>query len=151
MKTRARKIRPKSEVLNRGAYKRLKVLGAEYPEQPGVDYQRPKTRGECASLRGRNTEGILNPCPFVSCRHNLYLDVLDTGNIRYNFPDLEPDQMPFSCALDEATLASRCENEELPLAIVAERVNMTTVNVHNVLTRALYLVLRHTVERARGD
>lgn len=43
------------------------------------------------------------PCPFVSCAYHLYLDVLpETGSIKYNFPHLEPDQIPETCALDVA-------------------------------------------------
>lgn len=58
---------------------------------------RPKTRGECA--------GVPRPCPFVSCRMNLYLDVHpETGSLKFNWPDREPDEMQAdaSCALDVA-------------------------------------------------
>lgn len=60
-----------------------------------LDALRPKTRGECA-------EGP-RPCPHVSCRHHLYLDVSPrTGAIKLNFPDLEVWDLPISCALDVA-------------------------------------------------
>jgi hypothetical protein len=60
-----------------------------------VEQLRPKTRGDCA-------EGP-RPCPHVSCRHHLYLDVSPrTGAIKLNFPDLEVWDMPISCALDVA-------------------------------------------------
>ena len=39
----------------------------------------------------------------MGCKHHLYLDVnKDTGNIRINFPDREPEEMPptGSCVLD---------------------------------------------------
>ncbi len=56
---------------------------------------RPATRGECA--------GGPRPCPFVSCRHHLYLDVsARTGSITLNFPDVEVEDMAESCALDVA-------------------------------------------------
>src|SRR5262245_16779935 len=46
------------------------------------DIERPKDRGECK-------EGM-RPCPYVSCKHHLYLDVNpETGSIKLNFPDLE--------------------------------------------------------------
>src|SRR5262249_28750008 len=49
---------------------------------PPVDEPRPRTRAECA-------EGQ-RPCPWVSCKHHLYLDVNpETGSIKLNFPDLE--------------------------------------------------------------
>ncbi len=60
-----------------------------------MDYRRPRTRSECA-------EGV-RPCPFVSCRYHLYLDVNPaTGSIKINFPDLEVWEMPHTCALDIA-------------------------------------------------
>ena len=44
--------------------------------------QRPKTRADC--INGPR------PCLFVSCKHNLYLDVNpETGSIKLNFPDKE--------------------------------------------------------------
>jgi hypothetical protein len=59
------------------------------------DTERPKTRAECA-------EGE-RPCPFVSCKHHLYLDVsARTGAIKLNFPDLEAWQMSETSALDVA-------------------------------------------------
>ena len=57
--------------------------------------QKPRTRAECA-----NGE---RPCPFVSCKHHLYLDVsARTGAIKLNFPDLEVWEMTETCALDVA-------------------------------------------------
>ena len=56
---------------------------------------RPLTREECA-------EGP-RPCPFVACRHHLYLDVApETGTIKLNVPDLEVWELTHSCALDIA-------------------------------------------------
>lgn len=57
--------------------------------------QRPMTRGECVY-------GV-RPCPWVGCKHNLFLDVKDTGSIILNYPDLEgPEDMDpeQSCVLD---------------------------------------------------
>jgi len=56
---------------------------------------RPKTRAQCQGSRWE-------PCPFVSCRHHLYLDVTQGGKLRINFPDLEPQDMPWACSLDIA-------------------------------------------------
>jgi hypothetical protein len=59
------------------------------------DVAQPKTREEC-------TQGE-RPCPFVSCKHHLYLDVsARTGAIKLNFPDLEVWEMNETCALDVA-------------------------------------------------
>ena len=61
-----------------------------------MDYRRPRTRSEC--------ENGARPCPFVSCRYHLYLDVNPTtGSIKINFPDLEVWEMPHTCALDIAS------------------------------------------------
>lgn len=62
----------------------------QYPE----DADRPATRADCVDGH--------RPCPFVSCAHHLYLDVTELGGLRLNFPDLQPEEMTESCALDVA-------------------------------------------------
>lgn len=70
------------------------VQAAELAEM--LDHDRPQTREEC--------ESSIRPCPFVSCRYHLYLDVNPrTGSIKLNFPDLEVWEMPYTCALDVAS------------------------------------------------
>lgn len=57
--------------------------------------ERPRTRGDCVNGA--------RPCPFVSCHHHLYLDVSPkTGAIKLNRPELGPEDMTESCALDVA-------------------------------------------------
>lgn len=64
---------------------------------------RPKTWGECVHDR---------PCPWVSCRFHLYLDVdPETGSITINHPDLEPWELPHTCALDVAAYGGRTLEE----------------------------------------
>lgn len=60
------------------------------------DYEpRPKVRGDC--------ENVVGPCPWVSCKYHLYLDVNEqSGSIKINFPDLEPWEIPETCALEVA-------------------------------------------------
>lgn len=66
---------------------------AEYSER----WRRPRTWGECLKA-GRGTPQ--KPCGYVSCKHNLYLDVdPDTGSIKLAHPDLDPDEMRQTCAL----------------------------------------------------
>ena len=56
---------------------------------------KPHNRGECVARQ--------RPCLFVSCKYHLYLDVNpNTGTIKFNFPDLEPWELPQTCALDVA-------------------------------------------------
>jgi len=68
----------------------LEVGRALYPE---TGYWKPQTRGDCAD--------VPRPCPYVSCRHNLYLDVSEIGSIKQNF-QVDPWDMKESCALDVA-------------------------------------------------
>ena len=75
--------------LTRAEIQEGKDLAAE------VEYLRPQTRAECVN-------GI-RPCPYVSCKQHLYLDVNPvTGSIKVNFPDLEVWEMEDTCALDIA-------------------------------------------------
>jgi len=89
---RKRPVRAKTIRVDRLSQRELELGRMLYPE---TDHDRPRTRGECA-------EGP-RPCPFVSCRHHLYVDVSTrTGAIKLNFPDLEAWDIGESCALDVA-------------------------------------------------
>jgi hypothetical protein len=57
-----------------------------------VNHPRPKTRGDC--------EHGQRPCPWVSCRHHLYLDVSSSGFIRSRACD--PLDLAETCSLDVA-------------------------------------------------
>lgn len=93
-----------------------RIMDLLYPEK---NYWRPKTRGEC--------ENGIRPCPYVACKHNLYLDVCENGNIKFNFPDKEPWDMEDSCALDVA------EERGAALPRVGEAMNLTGERVRQVL------------------
>lgn len=67
----------------------LRIGKILYPETP----ERPRTRGDCR-------EGV-RPCPFVGCRHHLYLDVLPSGAVIVN-SEGEVWDMKETCALDVA-------------------------------------------------
>lgn len=80
----------------------------------------PLTRGDCAEARGYDEEGKLNPCPYVSCRSHLYLDVDESNrSIRLNFPNLEVWEFEHTCALDIA------EEGENSLETVGAALNIT--------------------------
>lgn len=80
-------------------------VGAPLPpaaQEPPVPW-RPKTRADCAN--------VPRPCPYVSCRYHIALDVDDaTGRLRYGYDILDDDGDPdplalpaeASCALDVA-------------------------------------------------
>lgn len=64
-------------------------------EMAEAEADRPRTRADC--------ENGPRPCPWVSCRHHLYLDVNPaTGSIKLNYPHLEVEELPRSCSLDVA-------------------------------------------------
>ena len=89
-----------------------------------MDYQRPRNRKECASGQ--------RPCPFVSCKHHLYLDVNpDTGSIKLNFPHLEVSEMTHTCALDVAAKGG------ITLEEVGEIMNLTRERIRQVEVRGL--------------
>jgi hypothetical protein len=95
---------------------------ALYPERTA--HLRPRLRGECA--------GGHRPCPFVSCKHHLYLDVSEkTGAIKLNFPDLEVEQLGESCALDVA------DRGGTPLEHVGAIMNFTRERCRQVEVQAL--------------
>lgn len=84
-----------------------------------MDYRRPRERADCVN-------GI-RPCPFVACKHHLYLDVNPiTGSIKINFPDIEVWEMTESCALDIA------ERGGITLEEVGAIMNLTRERIRQV-------------------
>lgn len=89
-----------------------------------VGMQRPGCRAECATSP--------RPCPFVSCRYHLYLDVNPrTGRIKFNFPGLEVSQIAVSCALDVA------EAGPWTLEDIGGRLNITRERARQLAEQAL--------------
>src|SRR5260221_5964241 len=89
---RKREVRARTISVKRMTKRELELGRLLYPE---VDVDPPRVRADC--LDGAR------PCPFVSCKHHLYLDVsARTGAIKLNFPDLEVWDMTETCALDVA-------------------------------------------------
>jgi len=89
---RKRKVRARSIYTPRLAKDELELGKKLFPDQ---GEPRPRSRAECKNEP--------RPCPFVSCRYHLYLDVSPrTGSIKLNFPDLEVWELGESCALDVA-------------------------------------------------
>lgn len=92
-----------------------------YPE---TDYWRPTTRAECSDME--------RPCPFVSCKYHLYIDVHPVrGSIKVNFPDIEVWEMTETCALDIA------DRGGITLEEVGEIMNLTRERVRQVETQGL--------------
>jgi hypothetical protein len=123
VRRRSRRSRPRSKTI---AMKRLTReelrLGALL--NPPVDEPRPVTRSQC--------ENDIRPCPWVACKHHLYLDVNpETGSIKINFPDLEPWEMRETCALDVA------DRSGITLEEVGEIMNLTRERIRQVEVRGL--------------
>ena len=71
----------------------------------------------------------MRPCSYVTCKYNLYLDVSYGGSVKLNFPDIEPDQMEFSCALDVADSGdSTCEFTGFVLNVTRERARQIEID-----------------------
>jgi len=84
---------------------------------------RPRVRGDC--------ENGVRPCPFVACRHHLYLDVSRTSRaIKLNFPDLDVSEMRETCALDVA------EHGGATLEEVGAMMNLTRERIRQLEARA---------------
>lgn len=116
--------------------RRRRLAGEMDPEEEEllktIDAQRPKTRADC--MNGPR------PCLFVSCKHNLYLDVNpETGSIKLNFPDKEIWELQYTCALDVA------EKGGITLEEVGEIMNLTRERIRQVETRGL-MKLREATE-----
>ena len=123
VRRRARRTRPRSKTI---AMKRLTReelrLGALL--NPPVDIPRPTSRAVCSAEA--------RPCPWVACKHHLYLDVNpETGSIKINFPDLEPWELKETCALDVA------DRGGITLEEVGEIMNLTRERIRQVEVRGL--------------
>jgi len=88
---RKRQVRARTVAIKQIRKDELRLGAQLYPPRA---CERPATRAEC-----REAE---RPCPFVGCKHHLYLDVSARGGIKFNFPDLEVWELAETCALDVA-------------------------------------------------
>ncbi len=71
------------------------------------------------------------PCPYVSCRHHLYLDVNPmNGNIKVNFPTLEVTDLLETCSLDVA------DRQGAMLEEVGDYLNLTRERVRQLEDKA---------------
>jgi|GEM_PF-3901324 len=128
--TRKHSTRATTQPMRLITQKELAAGAALYPYPE--DVERPKTRSECGTER---------PCPFVSCKMHLYLDVTEVGSIKRNFPNIEVEDMPYSCALDEA------DNGPLNLHELGARMNMTRERVRQIENDGKAKLLRKPLAR----
>ena len=116
-----RSSRPRTIAVKRLTKEEARIGALLYPER---NYWRPATRGECAN--------VARPCPYVSCKYHLYMDVHPTkGSIKINFPDLEVWELEHSCALDVADTGG------ITLEEVGEIMNLTRERIRQLEAEAL--------------
>ena len=99
----------------------LLLIEGELPHEAELP-PRPTRRSECA--------GTPRPCPWVMCRHHLYLDVRNDGVVRLNFPG-GVETMLSTCALDLADDGPRTLDQ------VATLMGMSRERVRQLEERAL--------------
>jgi hypothetical protein len=118
---RKRDVRARTISVKRMTKRELEIGRLLYPE---TDYWKPRRREECV-------DGP-RPCPFVSCKYHLFIDVSPrTGAIKLNFPDLEAWEMNESCALDVA------DRGGTTLEDVGAIMNLTRERIRQVEVKAL--------------
>ena len=118
---RKRAVRARTISVKRMTKRELEIGRLLYPED---GYAKPHVRAACA--------GAMRPCPYVSCKHHLYVDVSPrTGAIKLNFPDLEVWEMGDSCALDVA------DRGGTTLEDVGAIMNLTRERIRQVEVKAL--------------
>lgn len=95
---------------------------------PDTRAARPRTRGECVNGD--------RPCPWISCRHHLLLDVSpDTGTIKLNFVLDALESMTDTCCLDVADRGGHSLEE------AGNLLNVTRERARQIETRALVQLL----------
>lgn len=98
------------------------VLGLDGTERP-QPRRLPVLRLEC--------EEATRPCPHVTCKHHLFLDVSELGTVTLNFPDVDTIDLKHSCCLDVAADGGRT------LEQVGEIMNLTRERVRQIEASAL--------------
>ena len=103
----------------------FKIGGFLYPEA----VTRPAKRAEC--------EVGLRPCPFISCRHHIAVDVNDeAGSLHLTWPGVELWNLSASCSLDVAAEGGRTLDE------IADVLNVTRERVRQIQAGALVKIRR---------
>ena len=89
------------------------------------DHDRPKTRADC--------EAGIRPCPWVGCRHHLFLNPDAKGNLHFPFGQDEDAllSMAETCSLDVAARGAQ------PLESLARMYGQSRQNLDQIVGRAL--------------
>lgn len=123
----------------KGSLRKLRAAAAAYADlMPVLEQEFPRTRGECV-------DGP-RPCPWWRCRFHLGADVdPETGSLKIYRPDLEPDELPESCALDVAARGG------MTLEEVGELMNVTRERLRQLEVAGLIQIRRVARERGLDD
>ncbi len=121
-----RRSLPRAKTLNIARSTRREIAAARAAEPDDGRRRLPLTRGDCIEDD--------RPCPYISCKFHLFLDVTKIGNIKINFPHLlgpdgtpRLDEMEFTCALDIA------DNGGETLDALGTRMNMTRERIRQIV------------------
>lgn len=99
-------------------------------ERPVGFRSRPVHRGDCKPGEGGPYEQ--RPCAFVSCKFHLAVDLGPGGKrVRLNFPGMELEEMPETCALDVA------DRGGIGASATANLLNITVQALNLIETRAI--------------
>lgn len=106
----------------------------QYPEWG--DQLRPRVRGDCVDEE--------RPCPWVSCRHHLFVDVV-RRQLKENFPEREVWDLEESCSLDVADRGGTTLDE------VGKHMNVVRERVRQIEAMALGRVGQYDAEGMGDD
>lgn len=112
---------------------------------PDPPHWRPAVRGDCGAVD--------RPCPYVSCRYNLTLDVMGGGGIVWRRPEVgDPNDLPESnCALDHAERGGmKLEDVGRQMGVTHQRIVMEEMDALARL-KAMCLRLGLTVTAVLGE
>ena len=86
--------------------------------------ERPRRRGDC--LAGGSNAA--RPCPWVSCRYHLYLDIVHKNRLITPHGNVDVDEIPETCALDVADSGPQSERRVAALmGVVHQRANQLEI------------------------
>jgi len=122
--------RNKPKTLSKRVLKRTKLTPQDIEDLKHLlTLKRPRKRSDCVNS--------LRPCPFVSCKYHLYIDVNEeNGSIKINFPDKTIWDLKETCALDVA------EKGGLTLEEVGDLMNLTRERVRQIENEATEILRR---------